>query len=257
VTAGADWAGAFGCAEVDRFVDAYLDGEFAEEDRAELERHVAGCAACTRKVRFQAAFKSGLQAAAPRPALPEGMRARIVEQLRHERAPVGRWRRVALRAVPAAAAAAAIVAVIGTSHRFSPVAADAISRHARGLPVEVTGPEDAVRAWFAQKVDFAVRPPQIPHAALVGARLANIRDRQAAYFIYNTGGAKVSVFVFDPRDLPLEARRHRIAGDHDIYLDGDRGYHVALWRDRGLGYAVASDLDEEQMFQLASHAVGR
>jgi anti-sigma factor (TIGR02949 family) len=213
-----------GCAEVERFLDAYLDGEFAPEDRVELEQHLAGCPACARQVRFHGAFKSRLRATAGRPPLPAGLRDRMT-------------------------------AALDPQQRFSPVAADAISWNRRALPVEVTGGDDKVRAWFHDKVDFAVHPPRLPNAALVGARLANIRDRQAAYLVYDVRGAKVSVFVFDPGGMPLEARSRREIGNHEIYLDGERGYHVALYRDRGVGYAIASDLDEDQMIGLVSSAV--
>ena len=33
------------------------------------------------------------------------------------------------------------------------------------------------------------------------------------------------------------------------------GYNVAMFRDRGVGYAIASDLDNDQMFKLVSGAV--
>jgi anti-sigma factor RsiW len=35
------------CAELDARIDALRDGELAEDERAELEAHLAGCAACT------------------------------------------------------------------------------------------------------------------------------------------------------------------------------------------------------------------
>ena len=43
-------AGRLRCAGISRFVDTYLDGEFAEHDRAEFEAHLAECDACSAKV---------------------------------------------------------------------------------------------------------------------------------------------------------------------------------------------------------------
>jgi anti-sigma factor RsiW len=156
-----------------------------------------------------------------------------------------------------AAAAAALFLGYATApnHRYSPVVADAILWNTRPMPIEVRGGDDVVRAWFQDKLNVAVRPPRMENAALVGARLANIRDRQAAYLVYDLSGTKVSVFVFDPSNLPLEARTRRQVGNHEVYLDGERGYHVALYRDGGVGYAVASDLDEDRVLQLVSSAV--
>ena len=44
-------------------------------------------------------------------------------------------------------------------------------------------------------------------------------------------------------------------GNRDVYFDQEHGYNVALFRDRGVGYAIASDLDQDQMVKLVSSAV--
>lgn len=245
----------FGCTDAERFLGYYVDGELLGEDRVELERHLAGCADCARKAHAQAAYKAELKAALPRPELPVGLQERL--RLALDRTPVAvpGWRTTAWKYAPAAVAAVLLITLVGTTRRFSPVAAEAITSHRLDLPVDVTGSPDAVRAWFNQRVNFAVRPPHLPSATLVGARLSQIRDRRAAYLVYNVRGNRVSVFLFDPSDLAMESPRHFEAGGHEVYLDEQRGYHVALVRDRGLGYAFTSDLDEDQMIQLVSSAI--
>ncbi len=244
------------CGEIQRFVDAYLDGEFADEDRAELERHLAGCPACATEVRRQAAFKAALRAAWKRPPAPAALRARVTAALAKEPTLRPRWQRNLIRFAPAAGAAALLGTLMWSANPFSPVVEDAIAKHQRDLPVEVTGRPDEVRAWFANKVGFAFRPPRLPqNTRLRGARLAHLRERDAALLMYDVDGEKVSVLVFDPSDVPLEARRTRYVGNHEVFLDGERGYHVALYRDRDLGYAFTSGMDEDRMIQLVSTAV--
>ncbi len=244
------------CAEIERFVDAFVDGEFSDEDRADMERHLAGCASCSARVREQAAFKASIRASAPRPSVSADFRARLTAALDQEPMARPRWQRVAYRAAVPAAAAALLGMLMWSAHPFSPVVEDAIAKHRRDLPIEVTGGDDAVRAWFANKVDFAVRPPRLPpHSVFRGGRLANVGAREAAYLVYDVNGEKVSVLVFDPRNVPLETARHRFVGNHDVFLDGQRGYHVATYRDRDVGYAFTSDMDEDRMIQLVSSAV--
>ena len=252
---GGEGSAGFDCASVERFVDAYVDSEFTDEDRASLDRHLAGCHACERKVRFHAAWKASFKAAAPRPRLSAEARERIAHRLTDERPPLPAWQKTVWRLAPAVAAAMLLFSWAVSTNRSSPLAEAAISTYRRNLPLEVTGPRETVGAWFAQKVDFAVRPPQMHDANLIGARLANLREHQAAYLVYNVRGNRVSVFVFDPGDLPLEASRRRQVDGREVFLDGARGYHVALVRDRGMGYAFASDLDEDQMVQLVSSAM--
>ena len=83
-------------------------------------------------------------------------------------------------------------------------------------------------------------------AALRGGRLASIGDKQAAYLVYDINGDKVSVFIFDAGDLPIESRRKTVIGNREVYFDQEHGYNVALFRDRGVGYAIASDLDKSR-----------
>jgi mycothiol system anti-sigma-R factor len=279
-----------GCAGIWRFIDTYLDGEFGDVERAELEAHLEGCEPCRARMREQASWKQAVRAAAPRERAPEALRSRLQLQIAElaarptaPAAPMGSGpaqpeviplrRSVAARLLswsPYAAAAAVAAAVLVTRGQHGAVTADILAKHQRNLPLEISGrSSDEVRRWYADKVDFPVRPPSFPsspisgtsptsgiqHVALRGGRLANVRDRQAAYLQYDVDGNKVSVFIFDPGELAFEARRHAFIGDREVFFDGERGYNVALYRDHGVGYAIASDLDQGQMLQLVSAAV--
>jgi mycothiol system anti-sigma-R factor len=245
------------CAGISRFVDTYLDGEFAETDRAEFEGHLGECESCRGKVRVQVEWKAAIKAAAPREQAPAALRNRVARSIARESKPMLSWRQWATRAMPAAAAVGLVATYLISNVQWSPVAADVVSKwHGKPLPVEVSGGNDQVKQWFNGKVDFPVRVPRFAMpCALRGGRLASIGDKQAAYLIYDVNGDKVSVFIFDASDLPIEARKKAVIADHDIYFDQEHGYNVALFRDRGVGYAIASDLDQEQMMKLVSSAV--
>jgi mycothiol system anti-sigma-R factor len=252
------------CAGVQRFVDTYLDGEFGDAERAEFEAHLQGCEPCRKKVRVQADWKQAVKTAAPRELAPAALRNRVLRQIHHEAATVGQspLRRLARRAMPVGAAAAMLAMFLVSKVSWSPVAADVIAKHQRNLPIEVTGGSDQVRRWYMDKVDFPVHVPNFAglggaSVALRGGRLANIRDRQAACLFYDVHGNKMSVFIFDPGELPMEAKRKEVIGNREVYLDGERGYNVALYRDQGVGYAIASDLDQDELVKLVSSAVKR
>jgi anti-sigma factor RsiW len=253
------------CAGVIRFTDTYLDGEFGEVERAELDEHLAGCEACRAYVREQAAWRRAVRAAAPREQAPAALRARLEAALAAAPPPVAARTRAGLLGrlvsyAPYAAAAAIAAGVLITRGQHTAVTADVIAKHQRNLPLEITGRTDEVRRWYADKVDFPVRPPSfgaLRQVALRGGRLANVRDRQAAYLLYDLDGNKVSVFIFDPGEMPLEARRHARIGDREVFFDAQRGYNVAVYQDQGVGYAIASDLDQGEMLRLVSAAVSR
>ena len=261
------------CEGVWRFCDAFVDGEFGDVERAEFEVHLEGCADCQAIVRAQATWKQAVRAAAPREKAPDLFRARLDAQLAKEAvqkeavqaqldADLGeaaeQHRSFVARAWPYAACASVALAMLVTRGPHAGVTADLIAKHQRNLPIEISGDNDNVRRWYADKVDFPVHPPIFVGAhpgALRGGRLANVRDHQAAYLFYEVDGNKVSVFIFDAGELPMEARRHQVIGNREVYFDAERGYNVALYRDHGVGYAIASDLDQDQMMKLVSSAV--
>jgi mycothiol system anti-sigma-R factor len=246
------------CAGISRFVDTYLDGEFAETDRAEFEGHMNDCELCRGKVRVQAEWKQAIRAAAPREQAPAALRNRVARSIARESKPMLSWRAWAVRAMPAAAAVGLVATFMISKVQWSPVAADVVAKHQKMMPIEVSGGSDQVKQWYVDKVDFPVRPPQLCRQAacpLRGGRLASIGDHQAAYLVYDVNGDKVSVFVFDANDMPIETRRKTVIGNREVYFDQEHGYNVALFRDRGVGYAIASDLDQEQMMKMVSSAV--
>ena len=133
-----------------------------------------------------------------------------------------------------------------------------VAKHQSRLPIEVSGGSDQIKQWYVDKVDFPVRPPQLCRdvaCSLRGGRLASIGEHQAAYLVYDVHGDKVSVFIFDANDTSIETRRKTVIGNREVYFDQEHGYNVALFRDHGVGYAIASDLDQEQMLKMVSSAV--
>ena len=247
------------CAGVVRFIDTYLDGEFGDQDRVEFEAHLTGCTSCREKVREQVVWKKAIRAAAPREQASAALRNRIQRSLANatrdgssERA---RWRRFLARALPIAAAAGLVGTLTVSRLHWSPIALDVVAKHKRNLPLEVSGPADKLKTWYSDKLEFPVRPPRLEGASLRGGRLANVGQQQAAYLLYDASGNKVSVFIFDAGDMRFETNRRMMVNDREVFVDEDRGYNVAMFRQQGVGYAIASDMPEAQMLRFVS-AIG-
>lgn len=207
------------CALLARFVDAYVDDEFAEGERLEAEAHLASCAGCRRLVQERANLKVLVRVTSPRPSAPPALRQRLDALLDEAdaEAPVGQalvvesapWWRPARLSPARLGALAPLFAPPSRLLRFAlpllllalPLLgywqgqkappqldvgelAESVVRH-RNLPVEIAGDQQAVRSWFNGKVPFAVRPPHLePTASLRGGRLVNLGAREAAYLVY-------------------------------------------------------------------------
>jgi anti-sigma factor RsiW len=254
------------CGEADSFIPAYCDGELAGVDREQVERHLATCEPCAVKSRLQARFKAAVRAHLPPPQVPMALRMRIREALdSHEIAP-RRWPWLAYpRLVPAAAAVLLLLAITGTVRQSQSMVLQQAQRNYRSeLPMDVVGPDcGSIASWFRGRVDFPVRAPSLgPQGTCQGGRLVNVGDRWAAYLVYRVqgqenGGHRVAFLVFDPQDEAIEAPQRRVVAGREIYIGGGPGISTAAFRDRGIGYVVTSDLDEDALTRLVTYTFNR
>jgi anti-sigma factor (TIGR02949 family) len=238
------------CRELEPLLQPYVDGEFDADDKVELEVHLAHCAACRLRVDEERRLRARLVAVS-QVAAPAALRSRIAVGLKQER----RWTTVhtSLRAaaVAAVAACAGFMGYVEIQKMLEPQFDDAVDRHSKNLPVEVSGDEQRVQRWFEGKVDFNVHVPHLQNVNLQGGRLSHIGDHSAAYMVYGGPNARrVSLFVFDdpraPIEMGLNRKRTRIA-DRDVILGNARGYNVAVWREKEIVYSLVSDLDEHDL----------
>lgn len=254
------------CAEVQSLVQAFVDAELAGVDREGVERHVVGCLGCSRQVRLQARFKSAVRAHLPPPEVPFALRQRIEEALASQPIAPLRWPSlpawfVPSRVLPAAAAVLLLVAITGTVRRGQSMVLEQAERtYHTELPMDVTGSDcGSIASWFRGRVDFPVHAPALGGGATCqGGRLVNVGERPAAYIVYRVqNGHRVAFLVFDPRDQAFEARQRRVINGREIYVGTGPGTSIAAYRDRGLGYVVTSDLDEDALTQLVTTSFRR
>lgn len=130
-----------------------------------------------------------------------------------------------------------------------------VSLHAQPLPPEVTQPDEVRR--FDPFVGVPVEPPKLQRfgAKWVGGRMLPIQSSRAAVLQYSmAGGHRISVYVYDPRQVRPESStlRQRVVRDAPVYVGNIRGYNVAATEHRGIGYAVATDLDEPESVELVA-----
>jgi anti-sigma factor RsiW len=255
------------CSEIERSVDAYLDGEFDERERAEADAHLATCDRCRglaeRQHRVRAALRATLRAAmgeaTPAGRAPPDLRARLSVALARERRPL--WRR-ALAPIPlatAAACAAGALVVLASHSGDDALVEEAVRKHNRDLPLEVMaaslGPE-SIREWFRGKLDFNPAPPRFDgEAQMVGARLSHLREWPAAYIRYDLPRGRAGLFIVDDPSGRFEAAGREVrVGPRTIRFAAARGYNVAVWRQDEIVYSLVSDLDEASLVRLVRAA---
>jgi hypothetical protein len=148
---------------------------------------------------------------------------------------------------------------------FDTLLDDLVALHANPLPPETTNPEDVRKYDAAVGVKVrrpTLRPPYV--ASYRGARLHAMRDAQrTAMFQYALrDGHTVTVYVFNPREMQLGTThlQPRVVRDElsgtpaagPIYVGSVRGYSVAAAERRGVGYALATDLDTDDSVKMVA-----
>jgi hypothetical protein len=136
-----------------------------------------------------------------------------------------------------------------------------VALHANPLPPEELNPERLTR--LEPYVGVPVRGSALSllrdfrreGGRFDGARLHPLRDsRSCAALHYNMRGHRVTVYMFDPRIMKVDntSLTQRKVRESQVYVGKLRGFSVAAAEKRGVGYALASDMDEDKSLQLVA-----
>ena len=234
------------CDAVADLLDALADGELPPPLAAEVEGHLASCAACAGSLEAIRGLRRGL-AALPREAAPDRLRQRVLEALPAQplaAAPRRRWLELA------AASVAGLSLGLGGSRWWlepTPLAEhDMLAAHGRallsGAPPQVpAGNPHRVRPWLSEHLPMAPRVEDPEGFPLQGARLDLVAGQPVAAILYRRREHAITVFAAPAEqapDWPSQARYRR-------------GFSVLPWTVGGLRYVAISDLNMAEMHALA------
>ncbi len=249
-------------------------GGLVEGRRAEVDAHLADCAACRHENAADALLGGLLEQRLPRPRAPASLHRALEERWLEptSRARTGRiWARLGGTLLPMAAGAALALGARMALRPSAPAAAvdasgalvsEAVNDHLRVLygdrPVEVeSGGIHRVKPWFEGRLDFA---PVVEFGGndefpLVGGSVAYFIDRKAATFVFKHRLHQITLFVFRAEGLRWPAVGLREVGPVSAAVETQRGFHVVLWQKGDLGYALVSDMNEGDLLVLAGDIV--
>ncbi|MSO92928.1 MAG: anti-sigma factor [Rhodospirillales bacterium] len=238
------------CEELTDLINPYVDGELSAQDRDAFERHVAACANCSRAVAetmAESAMVRRLGRHPTPPGLEDRVRAALDADAGHKPRPrrMSLDRRLYVASHLAALVVGAIAAVLWTTGPPKPdPIGEVVSGHIRGLLNEQFKVVDSstphtVRPWFAGKVEFAPRVPDLSESGypLLGGRVDYLAQRTVAVLMYGRREHRITLFV-----LPNATRTHR-----EPTTGGERGFHAVGWSDAEFAYWAVSDLNAREL----------
>jgi len=267
------------CRQIAPLLEAYGDDELTADKSLEVEQHLVDCATCGERIRLNHALhvslRSAVRGAAPvMPAFEERILAALraeahreeaVDEVVEREAQHSRmltWRSV----VPVAAAAALTLVWAGSTstqaqnHSTSPHAlADSadqlleelVDHHMNNRRPQVTEP--SLLAQFEPEVGVPLNLPSLKDygARWEGGSVVPVSNQHAASLRYMVGGRHVTLYVFNSTRVPIESRlKARTVRNEPVYVGSRRGVSIAATEHRGVGYAIASDLNDDESAEL-------
>jgi anti-sigma factor RsiW len=136
---------------------------------------------------------------------------------------------------------------------FALMAVNTHQRHLRGqLPLEIaSAAPEQISAWFAGKVEFKVELPNYQQLSgqeklydLEGGRLVGYQNDYAAYVAYRMQQRPISLLVTSEQTVEPSGGEAIVSKGITFHYDSISGFKVITWADRGLTYALVSDLEE-------------
>ena len=261
------------CEDIRGRLTLYLDDELQGEERGVVEAHLADCESCAALFARELNFLNAVRESATVHVAPPELRAKVQKILSDgpkvaSIAEVSRPRRASRVSWLVAAAAALLLLLLPLvvwrinrqsnipalkASSFALMAADHHLRHMRGqLPLEMeTESPQQISSWFLNKVNFSVKLPNYQESSgqeklytLEGARLVGYQNDYAAYVAYRMKDRPISLVITSDSVARPSGGEEIQARGLTFHYNAIDGLKVLTWSDRGLTYALVSDLEE-------------
>jgi len=271
-----------GCRKVVTLLDAYADGELEPEHVLDIEGHLADCGGCSARLQLEHATRKSLRRevyaqAQPSAAFSERILASIQAEAEREavseldgarRGGMLSWGSI----VPLAAAAAIALVwaggrsnkptatnpsapehVVASTMNFDQVLDELIDRHIDRSTPEVTEP--SLLDGMEPQVGVPVHFPSLAQygARWQGGKVVPIHNQRAASLRFLVDGHRMTVYVYNSERFPVATSfKRRVVRNEAVFTGWKRGYSIATTDRHGVGYAVATDLGEEEGAEIVA-----
>ncbi|HEY6191900.1 MAG TPA: anti-sigma factor [Bacteroidota bacterium] len=244
------------CAETEKLLNAYIDGELDLARSLEVEEHLRTCASCARarenhRVLRTALYEGSLYYEAP-PGLETRVRAALHAGEKSGASPrivPWGWRRLGIGLAVALVAVWSLVSILKNSSAESALEQELVSGHVRSLMADhltdvVSSDQHTVKPWFNGKLDFSPLVSDLSRQgfALVGGRLEYMGNRPVAALVYQRRKHVINLYVW-----PVQA-----GADAGVKATMRQGYNLLRWTAHGMTFWAVSDIAPADLQELES-----
>ena len=246
------------CNESRLLLSGYSDRELDPEQHREVETHIDDCSSCRDIHRRNVSISKALTHESFYYRAPADLRERVlasIDPLENDDGEKRSWWKSRPRLSwewAVAFSLAVIVVMLAAWPVRSPsddLANELVASHVRSLMADhvtdvASTDQHTVKPWFDGRLDFA--PTVLDFApqgfVLVGGRLDYVSNRPVAALVYKRRQHVINLFVF-PEQGGLPASQGSML---------KQGYNLIHWNRSGMTYWAVSDLNLEELTQLAN-----
>jgi anti-sigma factor RsiW len=226
-------------------IGPYVDGELEPHAEQAIAGHLQSCVDCSSAVLEQQALKKAVRVAGKRFTAPPELYASIQQQMMPKKN-VGWWFKWSAIAASAVLLGVVTFGLLSRPSASSATVTQLIDQHVTMLasanPVDViSSDKHTVKPWYQGKLPFTFNPPELAKEspfALIGGKLIYAQQTPGAELVYQVRQHKISVFIFQARDL----RGEPSAGNQTFVVNG--------WQQGGLQYYIVTDAAREDADRL-------
>jgi anti-sigma factor RsiW len=245
------------CEQARAWIHPYVDGEIAPADHIALEAHLLDCKSCRAEYESVRHVVDTLRGATPLYPVSASLPLKVKAILDGDG--TARRKRGSRRVTIMAASFAATILLFALAptlrtQRFTSFAASTHSQYAQGeLPLGIASDEPGeISAWLWTHLPFHLSLPNFPSQpgepksySLVGARLMQFDGQEVAYLAYTMDSRPISLLVTASASVVPSGGDAYTSGNLVFHFSSEKGLKLITWRDRGLTYALVSDLQVE------------
>ena len=243
------------CQEVMSLTHAYADRELDLVRALELEKHLAGCPACSQAHENIRALKTALKSGDLYFKAPAGLSRQIrgaiygkAQSAQHSRFDWWAILKLGLPLAGVALIALLLVPTLSSRSADDALAQEVTSSHVRSLMVDhmtdvTSSDQHTVKPWFQGKLDFT--PPVTDLAdrgfPLVGGRMDYLHGQPVAALVYQRHQHFINLFVWPASHRSNTAEKMTVR----------QGYNLIYWTASGMTFWAVSDLNRAELTDFA------
>jgi anti-sigma factor RsiW len=225
-------------------IGPYVDGELESSLEQAVAGHLQSCADCSAVAVEHQELKKAVRVAARRFTAPPELYASVRKQINPHANVLPWWK---FSAIAAALIVSVVLSFTWYSHSRTENAtlAQLVDQHIIMLasvnPMDVISEDrHTVKPWFQGKLPFTFNLPEPNNSdfKLLGGKLVYARHAPGAELIYQIRQHKISVFIFQERDVQVASST------------GNNAFTVNEWQQSGLQYFVVTDAAREDADRL-------